>query len=257
MLSISPRTLSRGTMLACLLIHGFSAPAYSQGATGKLKFGINENYAPPFIFTNPSGQVTGGILFDLMTAIANETNLIPEPVPLPRNRVEQFLDEGTVDLICRTKKDWMRHPDNFFWSEALFDTEEIVIARAGTNPVTSLTQLNHHAVGTVIGFEYPQLVGAIARGEMARDDAPSENNLLKKMVAGRNLYAIVDAQTYYYFLRKNKVTRLFANNPYVFETHTTACAISRKSPIPAQLLLDAVHKIKSSGKVESILKKEY
>ena len=240
-------------LLLIILTLGWAGSCWSQDKTPTLKFGINQNYAAPFILRDQNNNPNGGILFDLMNEIAREMKLPASATMIPRNRIEQLLGDGTVDMVCRTKRAWFTRPDNLVWTDTLFDTTEIIIGQLAAGDLTNLSQLNNHSVGTVIGFEYPLLSEAIANGSVTRDDAPSEESLLKKMVAGRSAYAIVDAQTYYYFVRQTNHAAMFGKRPFMLQVHETGCAISKKSKLSALQLSEAVRKIRDDGRMAEIL----
>lgn len=220
-----------------------------------LRFGINEANPEPYIFRDGTGAIVSGIGVELPELIARQSGLTPRRLAISRNRIESALQDGTVDVICLLNKKWVKEVNDFYWSGPMFSTTELLIRRHDANAIKDLKELKGRVVGTVTGYSYPAIEKAMRAGTVIREDAPTELNMLKKMMADRSEYGIIDSINYYYFLRDPASREMFANPPLALGTNQIECGISKKSRIPYQRLAAAFQSIARKRLAEEIIAK--
>ncbi|MES2102966.1 MAG: transporter substrate-binding domain-containing protein [Pseudomonadota bacterium] len=245
---------SRTALLSLMLIASAICPIVCH-AEGVLRFGINEANPEPYIFRDPAGKIVAGIGIELPNLIASQSGLKPVRLPISRNRIESALRDGTVDVICLVNKKWVNDVKDFHWSGAMFSTAELLVRRHDAGEVKNLQELKGQIVGTVIGYSYPPLDEALRSGVVKREDAPTELNMLKKMLAGRSRYGLIDSINYDYFLRDPANKSMFASRPLILGSNDVECGVSKKSRVPYAQLAAAFQTIARKKLAEEIVAK--
>ncbi|MES2072137.1 MAG: transporter substrate-binding domain-containing protein [Pseudomonadota bacterium] len=243
--------------IAFLLLAGLAPTVYHlpSHAEEVLRFGINEANPEPYIFRDRQGQIISGIGVELPDLIAKQMGLKSRRLPISRNRIESALLDGSVDVICLVNKKWIRNVGDFYWSGPMFSTTELLVRRHDAKQVSSLKDLRGQIVGTVTGYSYPALDQALRSQAVIREDAPTELNMLKKMLVDRSKYGMIDSINYHYFLRDPANRKMFASRPLALETNSVECGISKKSSLPYQRFAAAFQSIASRKLAEEIIAK--
>lgn len=223
-----------------------------------LKLGTS-SVAPPYGSSIKDGVSLPGISTELAQLIAvkldNAKNVTAQIVLLSRKRLELELAAGTVDLVCRTKREWLHSPDNFDWSGPLFEKQDLIVGLADAPIINSLQDLKGKTLGTITGYFYSKLEADFASHAITRDDGPSEDGLLRKLRNKRSQYAIIDANIYAYYVKQTNSAKLFRDPPFALEKHMTECAISRKSVFTPAQFANAFAQIREQKLLEPILQK--
>ncbi len=209
---------------ACLL-----QPAHAGAAPGpqtELVMLAPLNHTMPFArFTN--GELSGGILKDMGDALGVRLQRKVRFVAIPSRRVGIVLDSGQVDGVCLVRPGWI--DGDFNWSPDLIPTGGVVMARHDAPPVRSLRQLRGETLGTIAGYRY-QIVGSLLGPDFVRDDAPSGEHVLRKLLAGRTRYALMESNTAAWYVKNDRTRSIRLD--LVYETSSAQCAFSRRSAIP-------------------------
>ncbi|GGC60304.1 substrate-binding periplasmic protein [Undibacterium terreum] len=234
-------------MLGCCML-----PSHAEEL---LRFGINEANPEPYIFRDKSGAIVSGIGIELPDLIARESGLVPSRIAISRKRIESALQDGTVDVICLVNKKWIKNVADFYWSGPMFSTTELLVRRWDADDIKDIKELNGQVLGTVTGYSYPSLDKALQSHSVIREDAPTELNMLKKMIADRSKYGVIDSINYHYFLRNLANKSMFADQPLALETNMVECGISKKSRIPYPRLATAFQNISKKKLAEDIIAK--
>ena len=90
-------------------------------------------------------------------------------------------------------------------------------------------------VGTVNGYRYTALENALGKN-FIRDDAPSEDNNIAKLVAGRFEYAVVNKLLFDYYRKTRDTRQSLARDYLVLSQYEAQCALSKKSPVTQEQL---------------------
>ena len=101
----------------------------------------------------------------------------------------------------------------------------------------------------MIGYRYPEIKSALGHG-FIREDAPSMESKMRKLIAGRMEYAILEKMVMDYHLRKDKSTQLRVDLLYIsFEAQ---CAFSLSSKIPFADVTRVIKQINEDGSANEI-----
>ena len=97
---------------------------------------------------------------------------------MPRKRIPVALEQGSGDIACHFLPEWM--PGELDWSVPFMPNALLLLSHPRAPHPASLLALRGVPIGTVHGFEYPD-VTQILGAEFVRDDAPdATRNLVKR-----------------------------------------------------------------------------
>lgn len=193
-------------------------------------------------------QLTGGILKDLGDALAARLGRTARFVGVPSRRVGMMLMHGEADGVCLVQPHWI--DGDFHWSAAIIPTGGVVLARADAPPIRRLEDLRGKKVGTVGGYRYRYLEPLLGK-DFLRDDAPSTEHNLRKLLAGRTQYVLMELSTAAYQVRQNAGVSLRLDMTY--ENDMARCAFSRQSSIPYADIKRATDSLVALRGIEKIM----
>lgn len=193
------------------------------------------------------GRVVGGMQKDLGEALAAQLGRKAEFIALPRRRIAEALDSGKADVLCMYLPIWL--PGDFDWSQGFFPIVEVVISDRSVAQPHTLKDLAGQAVGTLLGYSYPEMEQALGAG-FIREDAPSAEDNLRKMSVGRIHYA---STTTSYLAYQIKTMPLNLNAPLLAKAYHTQCAVSRHGHVMIGQLNQAITRIVKDGGLNLIL----
>jgi ABC-type amino acid transport substrate-binding protein len=244
------RALTRWLALMIVMIAMIAATSLSSASSAAerdIVFIAPTNHAMPLAeFKN--NVLAGGILKDLGDAIAQRMGMHARYLNVSSRRVPDALTSGEADGLCHVLPTWI--DGNFGWTQAFIPNGGIIAARSGAPVVHKLADLADVPIGTVIGYKYPDFDVPLGK-HFVREDAPSMENVLLKLAAGRTNYAVVERITLAYHLRKDPSLKLRADISY--STYNAQCAFSLKSQIPLADVDKAISSLVQDGSVTRIL----
>lgn len=235
----------RMLMLALLLLCPIS-----MAAERAIRFSVTESWAMP-LMRHDHGHAAGGILYDLHIRLAEKVGRQAEQLILPRQRVQQMLEHGEIDVRCYVNPAWLQESHyQYIWSLPFMVQRDLLVARHGE---TSLP--GSHAgerIGTVLGFIYPTLEPQFASGLVQRDDARTQEQVLEKLAAGRYRFAVSNQLTLDWFNRAQ------ASGQHLqplgeLASDLIACLVRDEPDVPTQQLLRAMVQMKQDGEFDAIL----
>ncbi len=192
--------------------------------------------------------LAGGIIKDLGDAIAFRMGLPVRYLSLPSARVSIGLNKGLADSLCYVLPQWMT--GDFYWSKPVIEDAEMIVTRADVPVLHGLADLAGARVGTVIAYHYPEVLAALGP-DFLRDDAQSMELNIRKIVAGRMKYAIVEKLPFDYALRRDPMPSVRVD--LIYAPFTARCAFSRHSTIPFAAFDKAVDALIADGTVARIM----
>jgi polar amino acid transport system substrate-binding protein len=193
-------------------------------------------------------QLTGGILKDLGDALAARLGRSARFIAVPSRRVGMMLASGQADGVCLVQPAWI--DGDFHWSAALIPTGGAVLARADAPPVGRLDDLRGKKVGTVAGYRYRYMESVLGK-DFLRDDAPSSEHSLRKLLAGRTQYALMELSIAAWQVRNDRHHALRLDITY--ENGMARCAFSQQSSIPYADIKRATDSLAAEHGVEKIM----
>jgi polar amino acid transport system substrate-binding protein len=171
-------------------------------------------------------ELTGGILKDIGELFAAKLGRKARFVGVPSRRVAMMLAGGEADGVCLVQPNWI--DGDFHWSPEMIPSGGAVLARTDAPPVRSLNDLRGKKVGTVAGYRYSYL--DVLGKDFLRDDAPSSDHSLRKLLAGRTQYALMEVSIGLWHVKNDPAHSLRLDLSY--ERTMARCAFSRKSAVP-------------------------
>lgn len=193
---------------------------------------------PPTVFQDKLGA-----------ALARQLGRQVQYVHLPRNRIMGALENGDGDILCSYLPEWL--PGDVDWTRAFIPVSEVVLSSPRVKAPASVEDLRGKRIGTVLGFNYPELDKVLGQ-DYIRDDAPATNLSIRKWLAGRFDYMIAPRTVIDKQVAEGKLPPGY-HLLVVYEVQTK-CAVSRKSAISVAAFNDAIEALDKSGELPKILK---
>jgi polar amino acid transport system substrate-binding protein len=192
----------------------------------------------------PSGFQDG-----LGNALAKQLRMKLVFIGLPRKRMMSALESGDGDIVCGYLPAWF--PGDVVWSRTFIPTSEVLIASKRVPAPTSVEALRGKLVGTVLGFQYPDIEQKLG-ADFLRDDAPSLNLTVRKWQAGRFDYFVTTGQS---------IDKQFPNgelsagyNLLVVSEVKSGCAVSRKGHVSVAKINAALDALEKNGEMRRLLR---
>jgi len=231
--------------LAIALGVALSFPA--QAEQGAIVFVAPVNDSMPLArFTDD--VLEGGIIKDLGDAIAERMGLAARYVSTPSARVSEALNSGRADCLCYALPEWLI--GTFYWSDPVIEDAEEIASRFDAPPIKTLADLADEPVGTVIAYHYREVEAALG-SHFRREEAKTMELNIRKIVAGRMRYAIVEKLPFDYALRHNPTGQVRV--ALVYAPVAARCALSRGSAIEFSRFDAAVKSLIADGTVARIM----
>lgn len=234
--------LKRAISLCALLLAG---PALAQE---KLRVAIPQSLSPPFVVWRDT-QPVGGFDVELAKAIADQLRLGVELIALPRPRVDVALAAGDADLACNIT---LARRDAALPGPVLFETQDLLLGHESLTAPDGVEQLPAGTtVGTVQGQVHAALEPAFADGRLRRDEAPSDEKLLRKLALSRHPYGVSSQPTASWYTSREPIEGLapwrlqLGNRPY-------RCVVSARGRVEARQLIAAIEQLQASGRAQQL-----
>lgn len=235
--------------LGALLLISVSAA----GAPAPLRFAITDSWAMPMVQIE-HGRPTQGILYDVMLSLATQLRLPTEFHVLARARVQSAMEHGEIDIRCYAAQSWLPNQSgDYLWSVPLWFQRDVLVSTQGAPASIIPASLSVQPIGTVLGYSYPTLQPLFDSGQLKRDDARNQEQVLKKLAAGRNHYAVSNQWALDWFnlqMMPDRPMRAVA----VLQEQNVGCYVRNDPRLPVQLILQTLLKMKMSGEIDDIIR---
>lgn len=223
----------------------FSAGGAAQSPL-QLRAIVSESNTPPYAIFAADGSLQAGISKDIIDELARQLGAGVSYLNLPRTRVEPWLRDGKAELACFLNPDWVNEPDKLSWTGALFSTQQLMIRRRDSEPVTAIQYLAGKRVGTTWGFTYPELEQVFRLGDVIRDDAHSLESNLMRLKQGR-LDVVMTVDLSYHFYVKTSDDTSFAADALWSAPPSVYCALSNYDAALSARLKQQFEQLVQSG----------
>lgn len=215
---------------------------------------VSDSNAPPYALFTPQGGLTGGISKDILEEAVTRSSLRLQYLPLPRGRVEQWLQKNDADIACFLNPAWVEQPTQLLWSTTLFTTRQVIVRRSNSPAITSVNDLTNMHIGTERGFSYPELDALFSTKVAIRDDATTlENNLNRLQMKRVDAVLTVDLAYAYYQQLHNSAG--LAADPLWAEPVGVYCALNRQQAHITTPLLNVLQQMVVDGSIKRILQR--
>ncbi|WP_433739510.1 substrate-binding periplasmic protein [Pseudomonas putida] len=224
----------------------------SAAAQAPLRFVVPDSWAMPMVQLE-HGRPTQGILYDVMLSLATQVGAPAEFHVLPRSRVQNAMEQGEVDVRCYAAQSWLPNQSgDYLWSIPLFTQPDLLISRP--DPQTSVVpaSLSRQSIGTVLGYSYPTLQPLFDANQLHRDDARNQEQVLEKLQAGRNRYAVSNQWTLDWFNQRLLPDKQL-QGVAVLQEQSVGCFVRNDPKVPVQRILRTLLRMKMSGEIDEII----
>ncbi|AMB87937.1 amino acid ABC transporter substrate-binding protein [Pseudomonas agarici] len=226
--------------------------ANCSAAPAPLRFAVADSWAMPLVQIE-NDQPTQGILYDLMTSLAQQVGVPAEFHVLARARVQSAMEHGDIDVRCYAAQSWLANRSgDYIWSIPLLVHRDVLISNANHPQQINLRNLPRQPVGTVLSYTYPTLQPLFDTGKLIRDDARNQEQVLKKLSAGRYQYAVSNQWSLDWFNQKlmpQHQLRVVA----MLQEQSVGCLVRNDPALPVQRILRTLLRMKISGEIDGII----
>lgn len=234
-----------------ILVSSVLCQVTSAEAAGGIKFGFIASNAPPllFQFENQNNPIpTGGMIYEMAVAIGDELGGEYTIARVPRKRVASNIINNKIDLLCHNSKRWrLPFADGALWSKTLYTHANVLVGLSEV-PFTTPDQIKGD-VGTVENYFYADLEDRIRTNEISRNDSPTVEVSIKKLLTGRVPYVVLGEIEYGYY--KSMYPSLHRSS-FVLDRTDIQCSLSKKSNLTLAKLnraIDLLHDRQVIGKI--------
>ena len=235
--------------LGALLLVSASALA----APSPLRFAITDSWAMPMVQIE-HGRPTQGILHDVMLSLATQVGLPAEFHVLARARVQNAMEHGEIDVRCYAAQSWLPNQSgDYIWSIPLWFQRDLLISTQHHHASVVPASLAPQSIGTVLSYNYPTLQPLCDSGQLKRDDARNQDQVLQKLLAGRNEYGVSNQWTLDWFNQRLLPERQLRAVAVLQELHV-GCYVRNDPDLPVQRILRTLLRMKMSGEIDDIIR---
>ena len=200
------------------------------------------------------GRPTQGILYDLMLSLATQVGVPAEFHVLPRARVQSAMEHGEIDVRCYAAQSWLPNQSgDYIWSIPLLFQRDLLISRQGLPNTLDPADLPRQSIGTVLGYTYPTLQPLFDANRLYRDDARNQEQVLEKLHAGRNRYAVSNQWTLDWFNQRLLPQQQLQSVAFLQEQRV-GCYVRNDPKVPVQRILRTLLRMKMSGEIDDIIR---
>jgi polar amino acid transport system substrate-binding protein len=221
-------------------------------ADAPLRFVVPDSWAMPMVQLE-RGRPTQGILYDVMLSLATQVGVPAQFHVLPRGRVQNAMEQGEVDIRCYAAQSWTPNQSgDYIWSIPLWTQPDLLVSRPDANTSVTPTHLPHQSIGTVLGYSYPNLQPLFDANRLYRDDARNQEQVLEKLHAGRNRYAVSNQWTLDWF-NQRLLPQQQLQSVALLQEQRVGCYVRNDPKVPVQRILRTLLRMKMSGEIDDII----
>ena len=222
-------------------------------AQAPLRFVISDSWTMPMVQLE-RGKPTQGILYDVILSLATQVGLPAEFHVLPRGRVQSAMEQGEVDVRCYAAQSWLpRQSGDYIWSIPLFTQPDLLVARHAQTDAVNPADLPNQSIGTVLSYSYPALQPLFDTDRLQRDDARSQEQVLEKLLAGRNRYAVSNRWSLDWFNQRLLPERQL-HSVAVLQEQNVGCYVRNDPQVPVERILHTLVRMKMSGEIDETVR---
>ena len=109
------------------------------------------------------------------------------------------------------------------------------------------------SIGTVLGYSYPTLQPLFDASQLLRDDARNQEQVLEKLQAGRNRYAVSNQWTLDWF-NQRLLPEQQLQSVAVLQVAECRLLRAQRPEVPVQRILRTLLRMKMSGEIDDIIR---
>lgn len=240
-----------GCLLRALLIVLLSCLSALSSAE-ELRWGFSNADGMPYVEVKDQ-QLRGGFTHRLGTRVGQRLGLAPRFIETPNKRLETFIQQGRIHLICNANPEWLAEPQRYHWSPALYQEEDVLLLHNLHAPIDRLEDLYGAVLGTQLGYVYSvPLMEAFARQLVTRHNVRDRDTGLT-MLSKQRIDALID-------MRRPLAHRL-AQRPelpvrfssWVVQRYDLHCLYGPQLPVSAEHLDSLLLELRDTGEIARML----
>ncbi|WP_338585595.1 transporter substrate-binding domain-containing protein [Pseudomonas sp. MAG733B] len=222
-------------------------------AEAPLRFVVPDSWAMPMVQFE-RGRPTQGILYDVMLSLATQVGVPAQFHVLPRGRVQSAMEHGEVDVRCYAAQSWLPNQSgDYIWSIPLWTQPDLLVSRPAPQTSVVPASLPRQSIGTVLGYSYPTLEPLFDANQLLRDDARNQEQVLEKLHAGRNRYAVSNQWSLDWFNQRLMPEHQLLSVA-VLQEQSVGCYVRNDPKVPVQRILRTLVRMKMSGEIDDIIR---
>lgn len=196
-------------------------------------------------------RLVDGIHRDIGVGLARHMKRTPRFMSLPRKRVMRALESGAADVMCSYVPEWL--DGTFAWSQPFIPIVEVLIADRAVERPRAISELAGKPIGTVLGYQHPEIEAVLGDG-FVRADGPSTESNLRKVAAGRVKYALTGKSFLDWRIKQGDLP-LTLHPPLVIKSYMGQCAVSLKGRAKVADVDRAISAMLRDGTIDAVVAK--
>ncbi|SFN07935.1 substrate-binding periplasmic protein [Marinobacter pelagius] len=230
----------------------FPATASATSEKQTLRFNVSPNGYPPYLIVE--NRAPSGIMWDVMSLIADRLGyeLIPEKIP--RKRVDQMLLDGYIDATPRARE-WTDEPGKFLFTDPVVAIEEVFfIPKDSELAYRTPEDLFSRTVVTHLGYIYPTLEPHFESGRIRRFDVARDRDMFFYVLHGNRFdAAVADRLVGQWFLRNEGLREHFRTSAESISTFGFRIMLRKDWQDFADEFNRELARIRENGELDAIL----
>jgi ABC-type amino acid transport substrate-binding protein len=195
------------------------------------------------------GRLTDGVHKMLGEALARGTGRKLRFLLLPRKRIARALQAGQADILCGYMPEWIE--GDYLWTDSVFTAEEVLVTGANYPRPRSIADLRDQPIGTILGYQHPE-IEVVLGTNFIRDDSPNMEINLEKLARGRVPHILISRGALDYWQRL-RATPIKIHPPLTVASFATRCAVSRKGKLSLEEANRAIAAASKDGTLVEIV----
>ncbi len=220
-----------------------------------IRIGIFETMGYPFNQFDAKNHLSGGLLKDVGDSISMQLGATPSYFPLPRKRVDQWLESGKIDVVCYTNPKWTDSPERFSWSTTILPQIERVVTRSGLAAPVAKDDFLDKRISLQLGFHYESIQPLFDSGKAIRLNETNLGLMFKAVEVGvADALISSEGEIEGYFKEHPEKRQIFEISKSIFSNEETSCAISKKSSWNKAAIDKAIWTLERRGEFARVAK---
>jgi ABC-type amino acid transport substrate-binding protein len=189
----------------------------------------------------------------MMASLATQVGRPAEFHVLARARVQAAMEHGEIDVRCYVAQSWLPNQSgDYIWSVPLFVQRDLLVSTGQDPQAITAADLPAQNIGTVLSYTYPSLQPLFERGQLVRDDARNQEQVLEKLGAGRYHYAVSNQWTLNWFNQRLMPDKQL-HSVAILQEQAIGCYVRNDPQVPVQTILRTLLRMKISGEIDDII----
>lgn len=226
--------------------------ATSERTQRVFRFNVSPNGYPPYLI-NVDGKQSG-IMWDVVTVIADRLDYQVIPEEIPRKRVDQMLVEGYIDATTRAKE-WTDNPEEFAFTDPVVDIEEVLFVPKDSDLKFEVPEdLFSHTLVTHLGYHYPALEPHFESGRIKRFDVSRDKDMFSYVLHGQDMdAAVADRLVGKWILRNENMQSEFRTTSTQLSVYGFRLMLRKDWASFAEAFNRELEAMRANGELEDIL----